>query len=88
MNRARKIIAAVVLTGSVATASALAAGSSSAAQAAGATVSVSSQTQVMINSHCYHTHHVTVTNYFYSKTHGWTRYAAPRRTVTDSTTCK
>jgi predicted transcriptional regulator len=58
-----------------------------AANAASATVSTSSSTVTMVSSRCYHTHRVTVTTYFYSKTKGWQRYAAPKRTVTDSTTC-
>jgi hypothetical protein len=46
------------------------------------------QTETIVSAKCYKTHKVTTTYYEYSKTKGWTKYAAPKKTTTDSETCK
>lgn len=56
------------------------------AQASGTTLQTVSQTETLVNDHCFKTHKVTTTYYHWSKTH-YVPYVAPKRTVTDSTTC-
>lgn len=53
----------------------------------GTTISTSTSVKTVVSARCYHTHQVTVTTYHWSKKTGWTKYAAPKKTVTDSTTC-
>jgi hypothetical protein len=53
----------------------------------GTVISTSTTVKTVTSAKCYHSHEVTVTPYHWSATTGWTKYAAPKRTVTDSTTC-
>jgi hypothetical protein len=53
----------------------------------GTTISTSTSVKKVLSAKCYTTHQVTVTTYHWSSKTGWTKYAAPKRTVTDSTTC-
>jgi hypothetical protein len=53
----------------------------------GTVISTSSTVKKVSSSRCYTTHSVTVTPYHWSSKTGWTKYAAPKKTVTDSTTC-
>ena len=57
-----------------------------AAVASGTTLQTVSQTEKLISAKCYQTHKVTTTYYRWSLTH-YVLYPAPKRTVTDSTTC-
>lgn len=58
-----------------------------AASASGTQLQNVSKTETIVNSHCYTSRSVTTTYYYWSSTHGWTRYAAPKVTVTTSETC-
>jgi hypothetical protein len=60
---------------------------STAAVAKGTVISTSTTVKTVVSARCYHTHQVTVTPYHWSSKTGWTKYAAPKKTVTDSTTC-
>lgn len=53
----------------------------------GTVISTSTTVKKVSSSKCYTTHQVTVTPYHWSAKTGWTKYAAPKKTVTDSTTC-
>lgn len=53
----------------------------------GTTISTSTSVKTVVSAKCYHTHQVTITTFHWSKKTGWTKYAAPKKTVTDSTTC-
>ena len=46
-----------------------------------------SKTENIVSARCYHTHQVTTSYYRWSSTTGYTKLVAPKRTVTDSTTC-
>lgn len=53
----------------------------------GTVISTTTTVKKVSSAKCYTTHQVTVTPYHWSSTTGWTKYAAPKKTVTDSTTC-
>jgi hypothetical protein len=53
----------------------------------GTVISTSTTVKKVSSAKCYTTHQVTVTPYHWSAKTGWTKYAAPKKTVTDSTTC-
>ncbi len=58
------------------------------AMGSGTQLQTVTQTETIVSSHCYKTHRVTTTYYRWSKTTGWTAYPSPKRTVTDSETCR
>src|SRR5258708_2962629 len=53
----------------------------------GSGISRSTSVKTVTSARCYHTHQVTVTPYHWSSTTGWTKYAAPKKTVRDSYPC-
>jgi uncharacterized membrane protein YfcA len=53
----------------------------------GTVISTSTTVKTVSSAKCYHSHQVTVTPYHWSSKTGWTKYPAPKKTVTDSTTC-
>jgi hypothetical protein len=80
----RKILAVTAIAGTLFAGVGIGAG---VASASGTTISTVNQTTSISSANCYKTHRVTITTYHWSKKTGWTRYAAPKKTVTDSTTC-